>query len=128
MTLKGVSGNGVEGTPAPKMFVQTIRRALAGEPYRTPILDWGALTDFQRVVLKTVFTIPRGQTRSYAWVAEKCGYFKAARAVGGALHANPLPIFIPCHRVTASDGTLGGFSAGIAMKRLLLKLESETPF
>jgi O-6-methylguanine DNA methyltransferase len=115
-------------TALPQYFVQPIRAALAGKPFRTPAYDLGSLTVFQRAVLKIASTIPRGQTRSYAWVAQKCGHSKAVRAVGGALHANPLPLFIPCHRVTASNGRLGGFSAGIAMKRFLLKLEASDDF
>jgi len=126
--LKSFGSRDAGQTAVPRFFVQPIRAALSGQPFRTPDFDLSALTGFQRAVLKTASTIPRGQTRSYAWVARKCGHSKAARAVGGALHANPLPLFIPCHRVTASNGRLGGFSAGIAMKRFLLKLEGLDDF
>ena len=60
---------------------------------------------------------------TYGEVAEKLGNPKSSRAVGQALGANPIPIVIPCHRVIARDGKLGGFSAGVNMKRRLLELE-----
>jgi len=83
------------------------------------------LTDFQWRVLKATTQIPLGQTRSYAWVAQKVGRPKAVRAVGGALNKNPYPIIIPCHRVIKSDGSLGGYVFGIKRKRTLLELEKE---
>ena len=67
--------------------------------------------------------IPEGQVRSYAWVAKKIGCSKAARAVGQAVKKNPFPIVIPCHRVIASDGSIGGFSLGVKKKRKLLARE-----
>lgn len=86
-------------------------------------------TPFQRRVYEVVLQIPPGQTRSYQWVAQKIGQPNAARAVGQALKRNPLPFRpgrmagIPCHRVVASDGSLGGFSSGLKLKRRLLELE-----
>jgi len=80
-------------------------------------------TAFQRSVWKAISSIPRGETRSYAWVARKAGRPRAARAAANACGANPVPIIIPCHRVIASDGSLGGFSPGPAVKRKLLALE-----
>ena len=62
-------------------------------------------------------------TRSYAWVAKKIGKPKATRAVGAACGANPVPIIVPCHRVIAGDGSLGGFGGGPALKKRLLTLE-----
>lgn len=81
-------------------------------------------TPFQIKVWKTLCTIPIGQTLSYGKLAKRIGMPKAARAVGNALGANPVPIFIPCHRVIASDGSLGGFSSGLDIKKLLLKKEN----
>ena len=86
-------------------------------------LDLSAGTPFQQKVWRALQTIPRGETRSYAWVAKAIGKPKAARAVGAACGANPVPIIVPCHRVVASDGSLGGFSGGLALKKRLLKLE-----
>jgi len=87
-------------------------------------LDLNNYTPFQRAVWKAAASIPYGETRSYAWIAKKIGRPKAARAVGQALGANPVPIVIPCHRVIRSAGTLGGFSGGLELKKKLLGLES----
>ena len=80
-------------------------------------------TPFQRKVWQAIRTIPKGQTRSYAWLAKKIGRPKAVRAVANACGANPYPIFVPCHRVIRSDGTIGGFTGGIKRKRRLLAAE-----
>jgi len=69
--------------------------------------------------------IRAGETRSYAWVAEQIGKPKATRAVAQALHRNPWPLIIPCHRVISSDGKLGGYAYGVELKRLLLLLEKK---
>ena len=81
-------------------------------------------TPFELEVWRVVRLIPYGETQSYKWVAKMVGRPGAARAVGGALGRNPLPIIIPCHRVVASDGGLGGFGGGLEMKRHLLSLEA----
>jgi len=86
-------------------------------------LDLSGATPFQCEVWQAARLIPYGQTRTYAWLAAQVGNPGAARAVGQALGRNPLPIIIPCHRVLASNGGLGGFSGGLEMKRLLLTLE-----
>ncbi|MBF0563744.1 MAG: MGMT family protein [Nitrospirae bacterium] len=75
-------------------------------------------------VYRVLLEIPYGQTRSYKWVAERVGSPKASRAVGHALSTNPLPIIVPCHRVVASDGSLGGFSPSIEIKMILLDIEA----
>lgn len=80
-------------------------------------------TPFQRQVWQTLIEIPRGETRSYAWVAQRIGRPRAVRAVGHAVGSNPLPLLVPCHRVLASDGSLCGFGGGLEMKRELLSLE-----
>ena len=87
-------------------------------------LDFPRATHFQREVWEITRLIPYGETRSYAWVAERIKKPRAVRAVGQALGKNPLPIIVPCHRVVASDGKLGGFSGGVEMKRYLLSLEA----
>ncbi len=86
-------------------------------------LDLTGSTPFQRLVWLKTREIPYGDSRSYAWLASAINNPKASRAVGQALGRNPLPIVIPCHRVLASDGTLGGFSGGLDIKRRLLRLE-----
>ena len=82
-------------------------------------------TDFQRDVWEATAQIPYGQLRSYGWIADHIGRARAARAVGQALGANPLPIIIPCHRVVRSDSSLGGFSGGLHWKERLIELEAK---
>jgi O-6-methylguanine DNA methyltransferase len=79
-------------------------------------------TPFQIAVWDEMKKIPRGQTRTYGDIAAAIGRPKAVRAVGTACGANPLPLFIPCHRVVAKNG-LGGFGSGLPWKKLLLELE-----
>jgi len=86
-------------------------------------LDYSGFTSFQRGVWEAARRIPYGQTRSYGWVAQLIGKPNAARAVGQALGKNPFPIIVPCHRVLARDGSLGGFSGGLETKKSLLALE-----
>lgn len=78
--------------------------------------------DFTRRCLERLRDIPRGEIRTYGWLAERVGSPKAFRAVGRALARNPLPLFFPCHRVVARND-LGGFSAGREWKRFLLAQE-----
>jgi methylated-DNA-[protein]-cysteine S-methyltransferase len=87
-------------------------------------LDLSAATAFQREVWQLARLIPYGETRSYGWLAEKLNKAGAGRAVGQALARNPLPVIVPCHRVVAKDGGLGGYSGGITRKKFLLRLES----
>lgn len=86
------------------------------------------LTDFGRRVVKACRRIPRGETRSYGELAAACGSPGAARAVGQVMARNRYPLVVPCHRVLAAGGLLGGFTApqGLAMKQRLLELEGAT--
>jgi len=86
-------------------------------------LDFSNATAFQRQVWQAAQMIPHGETRSYGWVAAQIGKPRAARAVGQALGKNPFLIIVPCHRVIAGDGTLGGFGCGLPAKQKLLELE-----
>lgn len=89
--------------------------------------DVPGCTGFQRKVLAAAARIPYGQIRTYAWLAEQAGSPKAARAAGQVMAGNPVPIIIPCHRVIASSGKLGGFAGGLRaldLKQWLLDLES----
>jgi O-6-methylguanine DNA methyltransferase len=88
------------------------------------------LTPFQRQVVKACRAIKRGQSLSYGEVAAAAGSPGAARAVGQVMRTNRTPLIVPCHRVVAAGGKLGGFSApqGLAMKRRLLELESDRLF
>jgi len=80
-------------------------------------------TEFQRTAWEAMRRIPFGSTISYGDQAKAIGKPKAFRAVGSANGRNPVPIIVPCHRVLASDGSLGGYSLGLSMKRRLLALE-----
>jgi O-6-methylguanine DNA methyltransferase len=85
--------------------------------------DLRGLTEFERAVLRKALEIPRGEVRSYGWVAREIGRPRAVRAVGSALGHNPVPVAIPCHRVVRSDGTIGEYALGSPMKRALLDAE-----
>jgi len=80
-------------------------------------------TPFQRAVWEAVADIPYGETRTYLEISTSAGSPRGCRATGQAVGANRLPILIPCHRVVASGGTLGGFGAGLDIKKYLLDLE-----
>ena len=81
-------------------------------------------TVFQREVWSRVLEIPYGSTRSYSDVARAMGRPLAARAVGAANGANPVPILVPCHRLVGADGDPTGYAGGIELKRWLLRLEA----
>jgi methylated-DNA-[protein]-cysteine S-methyltransferase len=84
-------------------------------------------TEFQRRVWATLRTIPAGTTWSYARLAQAVGQPSAMRAVGAANGRNPIALVVPCHRVIASDGTLGGYGGGLDKKRWLLRHEGSWP-
>lgn len=102
-----------------------VQRYLEGQLTRFTVkLDLRGSTPFSRKVWRAAGKIPYGEVRSYAWVAERIGDPNAARAVGGAMGRNPVPVVIPCHRVLGTHGDLRGFGGGLALKRWLLALES----
>jgi methylated-DNA-[protein]-cysteine S-methyltransferase len=94
-----------------------------GKPLPEIPVDTEGGTAFERRVWAAISAIPFGQTRSYKQVAQEAGSPGAARAAGGACGRNPVPIIVPCHRVIASGGKLGGFSGGLDIKTVLLDLE-----
>ncbi|NMW20958.1 MAG: methylated-DNA--[protein]-cysteine S-methyltransferase [Chlorobiaceae bacterium] len=96
---------------------------LAGElkDFSLPLALSG--TPFLQQVWKIISTIPYGKTLTYKDIAARTGNPLAVRAVGMATHRNLLPLFIPCHRVIGSDGTLTGYRGGIGLKKQLLELE-----
>jgi len=102
-----------------------IRSFLSGEDIRFSLsmIDLGMCPKFQQEVLRAEHRIPRGMVSTYADIAGHLDRPRAARAVGNALARNPFPVIIPCHRAIRSDGSLGGFQGGIAMKRRLLEME-----
>ncbi len=104
-----------------------LQRYFNGEQvdFRSIPVDLDGLPQFRQKILAVIRDIPYGETSTYGQVARECGSPSAARAAGGALASNPVPIIIPCHRVVAADGRLTGFSApgGERSKMALLHME-----
>jgi methylated-DNA-[protein]-cysteine S-methyltransferase len=114
----------VQSTERFAYLTDRLQRYFSGEIVDFPDeLDLSAATPFQQKVWQAARRIAYGQTRSYGWLAAQVGKPYAARAVGQAMSRNPLPIIVPCHRVISSDGSLGGFSSGLELKKSLLQLE-----
>lgn len=116
--------------PEPEHLAQTAEQlaeyfAGARRQFTVPLDLRG--TAFQRRVWRSLMTIPFGQTRSYCDLAHALGDANAARAVGQANGRNPVAVIVPCHRVIAADGTLGGYGGGIERKRWLLGHEGALP-
>jgi methylated-DNA-[protein]-cysteine S-methyltransferase len=86
-------------------------------------VDTSVLPAFQQLVLEELARVPYGNVATYGGLAAKIGKPRAARAVGGALNRNPIPIVLPCHRVVGSTGSLVGYAGGLERKRALLELE-----
>ncbi len=127
---------GSPGSPAEALLERAcdaLEWLLQGEPAGAEAIptDIGDRPAWDRLVLEAVRAIPRGQVASYGEVARRIGRPGAARAVGGAVGRNPVGLLIPCHRVIAGDGSLGGYGASawggreaaLALKRALLALE-----
>jgi len=87
-------------------------------------LDLRGWSPFAKKVWRATSRIPFGQTRTYGWLADRVGGPNFARAVGGALSSNPVPLIIPCHRVVGANGELGGFTGELWIKRWLLDFEA----
>jgi len=115
-------------SPTPRVLKEAIAQLseyFRGERRKFELPFKMAGTDFQLNAWKMLSRIPYGKTISYREQAEKIGSGKAFRAVGSANGRNPMPIIVPCHRVVAADGTLGGYAGGLKMKAMLLDLERE---
>lgn len=109
---------------APAAVAKSLHRRLETGAGPAPPVDLRGLTDFERAVLDTTSTIPKGEVRSYRWVASLIGRPRAVRAVGSALGHNPVPLLIPCHRVVRQDGRIGHYGlGGSAVKRAILTAE-----
>ncbi len=113
-------------------FVESVMDMIAsycaGEPVdlTSVSVDDSGATEFTREVREACRTIPRGEVRTYRWLAEQAGNPAASRAAGRAMATNPVPLLVPCHRVVGSNGKLTGFggSSGIRLKERLLRMES----
>ena len=112
-----------EATPLLLEACRQLREYFAGErkAFALPLAPAG--TEFQKKVWAALRDIPWGETRSYGDIARAIGKPAASRAVGMANGRNPLPIFIPCHRVIGTNGSITGYSGGLEKKRFLLRLE-----
>src|SRR5262252_5294145 len=107
---------------------QELREYLAGRrTFFTVAVDLAGIGDFQARVLAEANRIGFGEVDSYAALARRVGHPRAARAVGNALGANPVPVIVPCHRIIRGDGTWGHYAFGGEMKTQLLRLERSTP-
>lgn len=117
-----------KNNPDDKVILQTIAQIneyLAGKRQAFDIdMDFAIGTPFQQKVWQQLLKIPYGETISYAKLAENIGQPTAFRAVANANGKNPIALLVPCHRVIASDGSLGGYTGGVAIKQQLLTLEN----
>ena len=86
-------------------------------------VDLRGLPGFQQAVLGELCRVPYGEVSTYGALAARVGNPRAARAVGGALNRNPVPIVVPCHRIVGAGGALTGYAGGLERKRALLELE-----
>jgi len=130
--MRALLGGGVEAKP-PRSVADAARRVarhVAGRPqsFGDVELDMSGNAPFSRKVYRALRRVPAGKTVTYAELAKSAGSPGAARAVGRAMAKNPFPIVVPCHRVLAASGKVGGFSAfgGAKTKRRLLSCEGVT--
>ncbi len=101
----------------------SIKAALEGEGRGPVEIDFSELAAFERRVLETLLQIPKGEVRTYAWVAREAGNPAASRAVGNACARNPVPFIVPCHRVVPTSGGIGSYYYGPSLKREILSAE-----
>jgi methylated-DNA-[protein]-cysteine S-methyltransferase len=116
-------GDGGRPTPLDREARRQLMDFFAGRRVEFDLPVAADLPRFTANVLEVVRRIPFGSTLSYGEVAKAVGSPRAARAVGQAVGSNPLPLLIPCHRVLAAGGRIGGFGGGLSWKRFLLGLE-----
>jgi methylated-DNA-[protein]-cysteine S-methyltransferase len=116
-----------ESKPLPKrwgLLKRELEEYLSGErEHFTVPLDLEDISDFDFRVYEQLLIVPYGETISYGELAKRAGRPKGARAIGQAVGRNPICIIIPCHRVIASNGGIGGYGGGLALKRKLLEIE-----
>lgn len=116
-------GRAVERAPIPEPLRKQVIDALHGAGVAKPAVDLSEASELERSVTKALLSIPRGEVRSYTWLAQQVGKPKAVRAVANYVARNILPFVVPCHRVVPAGGGVGNYGYGPKMKRDLLKRE-----
>lgn len=116
-------GRGLNEGTIPNALRKQVTAALQGEGVDQPKVDLESANDLEHDVLQMLTRIPRGQVRTYAWVARQVGRPRAVRAVANVIAKNVVPFVVPCHRVVPSAGGIGQYAFGSAMKRALLERE-----
>jgi O-6-methylguanine DNA methyltransferase len=116
-------GCALERAPIPEELRKQVVAALHGEGVEKPSIDLGGASELERSVMQTMARIPRGEVRSYSWLAEQVGKPRAVRAVANVVARNCVPFVVPCHRVVPAGGGVGKYAYGTKMKRDLLKRE-----
>ena len=127
-TRKQLGNQENSASPLAEEAARQIQEYLYGRRQHFTVgVDWELMSGFACQILEACVQIAYGQTVSYSELARRASREGAARAAGQALAANPVPILVPCHRVLCADGSLGGFSGGVEIKRRLLELEGGWP-
>ncbi len=116
-------GRVLEPGTVPEALRHQVEAAVNGEGVATPKVDLDAANDLEHDVMQTLVRIPRGEVRTYAWVARQAGRPRAVRAVASIIARNAVPYVVPCHRVVPSSGGVGNYIFGSATKRALLERE-----
>jgi O-6-methylguanine DNA methyltransferase len=116
-------GRVLEPATIPATLRRQVLAAVHGEGVESPKVDLDAANDLEHDVLQTLTRIPRGEVRTYAWVARQAGRPRAVRAVANVIARNAVPYVVPCHRVVPSSGGIGNYIFGSATKRALLERE-----
>jgi len=116
-------GRGLQQANIPEPLRKQVIAALHGEGVEKPAIDFGEVSELEQRVMQTMSKIPKGEVRSYSWVAEQIGNPRAVRAVANVVARNCVPFIIPCHRVVPASGGVGKYAYGSRMKRDLLQRE-----
>lgn len=117
-------GRGIVPGRLPERFRKQVSAALRGEGVADPQIDWSEdVSSMERDVLKMLTRIPRGEVRTYSWIAQQVGRPRAVRAVGNICAQNAVPFVVPCHRVVPASGGIGNYAFGPALKREMLRRE-----
>ncbi len=116
-------GRTLERAPIPEPLRRQVTAALHGEGVEKPAVDFGESSELEKEVLEMLTKIPRGEVRSYSWLAQQVGKPRAVRAVANVVARNIVPFVVPCHRVVPAGGGVGKYGYGSKMKRELLKRE-----